>query len=411
MHVSLERIMERIEALARFNATPGAGVTRFSFGPEDAQARDYLFSLFRQLGMEVQVDPVGNIRARYPGQDSALAPVWVGSHIDSVRNGGQYDGIVGVVGALETVSVLRENGVTPRRSIDVVIFPEEEGSNFGTTMVGSKCLAGKLDYAGLEKLRAEDGRSCAQMMKDFGLSPERVAECPLAPDAVDAMLELHIEQGIVLDRRQVKLGVVKAIAGMITVRFTVTGESNHAGATPMDMRHDPLVSAAKLICKAQEIAAAECLKDTVATVGEIQCSPNMPNVIPGQVSFTVDIRDIDQAGMDRCLSLIQAAADQVAAQDGVTITMDTIGRNVPVQMTERVVDAVRAAAQATGASWMEMNSGAVHDTAMLALRADVGMIFVPSVDGKSHNALEYTAPEDITLGCEALLNTVVSLTK
>lgn len=409
MQVNAERIMKRIQDLAQFNATPGQGITRFSYSPQDAQARAYLMEQFRELGLTVRVDPMGNIRARYDGTDPALAPLWIGSHIDSVRHGGPYDGIVGVVGALETVSVFREAGHRPRRSVEVVIFPEEEGSNFGTTMVGSKCLVGKLDLHGLEQLRAEDGRTCVQVAEDFGLHPREVAKCRLQPGEVDAMVELHIEQGIVLDRKGLRLGVVQAIAGMVTVRVTVTGESNHAGATPMDMRRDPLVAAARLIGRVQEIAASECGEATVATVGEILCSPNMPNVIPGQVSFTVDIRDIRDEGIDRALELLHQAIREIT-DAGFTVTVETIGRNQPVALTERVVSAVREAAESCGAPYLDMNSGAVHDTSMLALVTDVGMIFIPSVDGKSHNPQEYTAPEDIALGCQVLLETALRLT-
>lgn len=411
MQVNQRRVMGHIGSLAQFNATPGAGITRFSYSPQDAQARSYLLEQFSALDLPVQIDPLGNIRARYAGTDPTLPPLWVGSHIDSVRHGGMYDGVVGVVGALEAVTVLSENGIRPRRSVEVVVFSEEEGSNFGTTMVGSKCLAGKLDLAGLERLKDENGASCVQLAKAFGLHPEQVSNCRLSPGSVDAMVELHIEQGIVLDRRQVRLGVVRAIAGMVTARITVTGESNHAGATPMDMRCDPMVSAAKLICRIQEIAAKECLPDTVATVGEIACSPNMPNVIPGQVSFTVDIRDIHEEGMDKALSLLREAMEQTSAEDHTVFSLEMIGRSAPVAMTGRVVSAIREAAASCGVPYLEMNSGAVHDTAMLALLTDVGMIFVPSVDGKSHNPQEHTAPEDIALGCQALLETVLRLTK
>ncbi len=408
--VSAQRISERLTAFSQYNDTPGNGVTRFSFGENDKKARQYLLSICEKLGLSVSVDPVGNLRARYQGTDPTLAPLWVGSHMDSVRNGGMYDGLVGVVGALEAVSVLSENGIVPSRSIDVVVFAEEEGSNFGTTMVGSKCLAGKLDLAGLERLRAEDGRSCAQVMRDFGLRPEAVASCYLTPGQVHAMMELHIEQGIVLDRKQVKLGIVQAIAGMITVRITVSGESNHAGSTPMDLRHDPLVSAAKLICRVQKIAETQCTPDTVATVGEIVCAPNMPNVIPGQVAFTVDIRDVDENGMETALALLKQTMEEVSVADGVTMTLDMIGRSKPVVMSGRVREAIAASIHERGVSCMEMNSGAVHDTAMLAPLTDVGMIFVPSVNGKSHNPEEYTPLEDIALGCQALLDTVARLT-
>lgn len=411
MQVNQERIMGRIADLSQFNASPGQGVTRFSYSSQDAQARAYLARCFAALDMPVQTDALGNIRALYQGRDPSLPPLWIGSHIDSVRHGGMYDGVVGVVGALETVSVLAEHDVRPRRSIEVVVFSEEEGSNFGTTMVGSKYLAGKLGPEDLKQLRTGGGISCAQIAADFGFHPEETGACRLSPGDVDAMVELHIEQGIVLDRKGIRLGVVEAIAGMVTVRVTVEGESNHAGATPMDMRHDPMVSAARLICQIQEIAARRCLPNTVATVGEVLCSPNMPNVIPSQVSFTVDIRDIDEAGMDRALELLGQAMDRVSAEDGVAVSLEVIGRSQPVAMTERVVSAVREAAAACGAAYLDINSGAVHDTAMLAHVTDVGMIFVPSVEGKSHNPQEYTAPEDISLGCQALLETALRLTK
>lgn len=411
MQVNQERIMGHIDALSHFNATPDAGITRFSYSPQDAQARAYLMDRFTDLAMPIHVDPVGNVRARYAGSDPSLPPLWIGSHIDSVRNGGMYDGVVGVVGALEVVSTLFENKIRPRRSIEVVFFSEEEGSNFGTTMVGSKCLAGKLDFTGLERLQTESGASCARMAADFGLHPEDVLSCRLTPGMVDAMLELHIEQGIVLDRKNVKLGIVQAIAGMCTVRVTVSGESNHAGATPMNMRHDPMTAAARLILKIRDIAAGQCLPDTVATVGEISCTPNMPNVIPGEVSFTVDIRDVKETGIDRALALLEQAMAEVSDESGVQISLETIGRSSPVVLSDRVVSAVRDAAAACGVPYIDMNSGAVHDAAMLAGVTDVGMIFVPSADGRSHTPEEYTAPEDIALGCQALLNAAIALTR
>ena len=411
MQVNQERIMGHIDALSQFNATPDAGITRFSYSPQDAQARAYLMDRFAALAMPVHVDSVGNVRARYAGSNPSLPPLWIGSHIDSVRNGGMYDGVVGVVGALEVVSALFENEIRPRRSIEVVLFSEEEGSNFGTTMVGSKCLAGKLDFAGLERLQTVSGISCARMAAEFGLHPEDVLSYRLVPGMVDAMLELHIEQGIVLDRKKVKLGVVQAIAGMCTVRVTVSGESNHAGATPMNMRHDPMTAAARLILIIRDIAADQCLPDTVSTVGEISCTPNMPNVIPGEVSFTVDIRDVKETGIDRSLALLEQAMAEVSDEAGVQISLETIGRSSPVVLSDRVVSALRDAAAACGVPYIDMNSGAVHDAAMLAGVTDVGMIFVPSADGRSHTSEEYTAPEDIALGCQALLNAAITLTK
>lgn len=409
MNVNETRIMERIEAFSRFNENPEFGISRFSYGKEDAEARKWLLQVCRELDLSISVDPVGNIRARYEGKDPTLAPIMIGSHMDSVRNGGKYDGIVGVVGALEVLSVMRDCEYQPKRAIELIVFAEEEGSNFGTTMVGSKALTGKLALEEMEALHTKNGENAIEVLEKFGLHPADMDAYILKSADVDAMLELHIEQGIVLEREKKRLGVVQAIAGMTTLEVTISGESNHAGATPMNMRSDPMSAAAILITKIEEVAAHQVLESTVATVGSICCKPNMPNVIPGEVIFTVDIRDIDADAIQDTIQKIEKYAKIISEERGVQIEFRTIGTSSPIALSPRIKAVIEKAVAKCSDSWMKMNSGAVHDAAMMASVTDVGMIFVPSVRGKSHNKEEYTEASDITLGCQALLLSVCSL--
>lgn len=408
MKVRSERIIQRIETFAGFNNST-AGVSRFSYSKEDAAARKWLLGICNALNLSTCVDSVGNIRARYEGTDPSLAPILIGSHMDSVRCGGKYDGIVGVVGALEVLSVMREHNYQPNRSVELIVFAEEEGSNFGTTMVGSKALIGKLTLDNMAQLHTDDGRNCIQVMEDFGLHPQNIEHDILRPGDVEAMLELHIEQAIVLERMHKRLGVVKAIAGMTTLEVSIHGESNHAGATPMNLRHDPMCAAAALIAETEDIAAHQVLDSTVTTIGTFNCKPGMPNVICSDVSFTIDIRDIDAQAIETATKKIYAAAEQIAAARGVTINFSVIGKSSPILLSPRVTEIITKNVAECCTEWMPINSGAVHDAAMMAMITDVGMIFVPSVNGKSHNAEEYTAPEDIALGCQALLQTALQL--
>lgn len=409
METNQERIWQRIQTLATFNDTPQLGVTRFSYGKNDARARKYLLEECRSMGLDSQIDAVGNILITYPGREKDLPPLWIGSHLDSVRNGGRFDGIVGVVSAWEVLQVLWEQGLTPRRSIQLVVFAEEEGSNFGTTMIGSKSMVGKCDADYLKTLYAEDGRTAWQVMKDFGLDPDQAGKHPLTPQDVYAMMELHIEQGIVLEKMGRTVGVVEAIAGMKTYRIQVTGRSNHAGSTPMDLRQDPMPAAAKLIVEIQRLAQSQALPTTVATVGEVECQPNMTNVIPQQVQFSVDIRDVREEGIQMVLDGIVQKARELEQSDQVQIQMNLVGSSPCVMLDKEMADRIEASVQKRDVPYMRMNSGAVHDSAMLTQVTKVGMIFVPSTEGKSHTATEYTSPEQIKLGADILLDTAWNL--
>ncbi len=411
METSLERIRKDIEALSHFNATPGCGVTRFSYSKEDRQARDYLLEQFKSLDLDVSIDGVGNIRARYLGKDSDAPIVMTGSHIDTVLNGGKFDGVAGVVGALEIVRVMHENDIRPTHSVEIVIFTEEEGSNFYSTMAGSKALTGKYGIDDLKKISNENGVSMFDVARQFGLTPENVEEHRIRPGEVKAMIELHVEQGAVLDDEKKTIGIVNAIAGMKTFVVTFTGKSNHAGTTPMYLRENPMSAAAQVISEVEDILQQVGTHSTVGTVGKIICVPNVPNVIPNKVAFTLDVRDVDPRGIRAAVAEFKKRVADKAAAHKVEVDISLIAQGQAIQLAGTVVGTIETAAQELGLTYKKMNSGAVHDSAMMAELTDVGMIFVPSVAGRSHVPEENTPFEDIKAGCDLLLKTVLRLAR
>jgi len=404
-----QRIKNFIEAIAEFNSTPGQGCTRFSYSPQDKMAKEYIFDILKQLGLSVRVDAVGNVIGRMEGKHPGLPAVMMGSHIDTVRNGGKYDGVVGVAGAIEVLRVLQENSLETKHPLEVIIFAEEEGSNFGTTMVGSKAITGKYGITDLQKLKNEQGISSLEIMKGSGLKPELIQSSVLNKDQILAMLELHIEQGIVLDKEKLRVGIVNAIAGMKTINVTVQGVANHAGATPMNMRKDPLAASARIISHIETVAKCQVNPTTVATVGRIECIPNMPNVIPQKLVFTIDVRDITAEGIETAINEISRGMDNIAKEYDVTVGTEIIGESKSIHLSDWVTDIIESEVKKISIPYKRMHSGAVHDAAMMAHINSVGMIFVPSVNGKSHAPEEYTAYDDIKSGCDVLLNTVLSI--
>ncbi|MHC1719945.1 MAG: M20 family metallo-hydrolase [Clostridiaceae bacterium] len=404
-----QRIKNFIETIAEFNSTPGEGCTRFSYSPQDKMVKDYIFGIFKQLALTVKVDAVGNVRARMEGKHPELPAVMIGSHIDTVRNGGNYDGVVGVAGAIEVIRVLKENCIETKHPIEIIIFAEEEGSNFGTTMVGSKAITGKYEITDLQKLKNEHGTSSLEIMKGYGLKPELIQGSLLSKNEIFAMLELHIEQGIVLDKEKLKVGIVTAVAGMKTINVTVNGVANHAGTTPMNMRKDPLAAGARMISNIETVAKYHVNPTTVATVGRIECTPNMPNVIPQKVVFTIDVRDITAEGIETAIQKISQGICNAEKEYGVTVSTEIIGESTSIHLSDWIAEIIESEVKKLSIPYKRMHSGAVHDAAMMAHITSVGMIFVPSVKGKSHAPEEHTAYDDIKSGCDVLLNSVLSI--
>ena len=409
MKTDLERIKKDIETLAEFSEE-GKGVTRFSYSKEDKEARKYILSEAKKIGLEIKVDGIGIIRARYKGQNPNLPPVLIGSHIDSVKNGGRYDGVIGVIGALEVLRVLYEDDVRPKRSVELIIFPEEEGSNFGTTMVGSKALIGKYGIKDFKALKTKSGKSMDELVSDFGLDPDSMAKSVIKKGDIEAMLELHIEQSVVLEKNKLPIGIVEAIAGMKSYHVTYRGQANHAGSTPMNMRKNALLAAAKVILGAEKIVNEKGFPTTVGTVGQINCIPNVPNVIAGEVIFSFDVRDVDPMGIDIVAKAFEHLVKKIAGEDNLEYAIQLVGESKPVYLDKDVIKILEDVIKKQGHPYMKMYSGAVHDSCMMTDYTSVGMIFVPSKDGVSHAPEEYTDYDSIKRGCDVLLGAVLSLT-
>ena len=411
LEINARRLMSHLEELSRFNRTPGEGVTRFSYSAEDGEARKYLLSLFNAAGLGVSVDGVGNIRARLEGSRPDAPVVLSGSHIDTVLHGGKYDGAVGTLGALEAVQTVAESGAPHSHPIEVIVFAEEEGSNFGSTLSGSKALVGKYGVDEMKKLKNPEGKTMYDMARDAGYDPDSMPSHLLRPELVKAMIELHIEQSVVLESKGIPVGIVQAVAGIKALEIRLKGVSNHAGATPMNLRQDPMVAAAHLIAQVETLAKGTGTGSTVATVGRIQCFPNVSNIIPGEVRFSIDIRDTVQSGIESVVDGMAVLAPATAVSRGLSLEIIPVSESAPVALDSGVLSVIEACAKKRGTQYHRMNSGAVHDACMFAPLVPTGMIFVPSRGGRSHVPEEHTDPEDIAKGAALLAETLLELAR
>ena len=407
MESKQDRLKHEIEYLGKLTSTSGEGCTRFSYSKEDKKAREYLHKIFEELNLEVSVDGIGNIRAKFHGEKD-LPSIMIGSHIDTVKNGGKFDGVVGVMSALETIRIIKEKGIKIKRPIELIVFAEEEGSNFGVTMLGSKYLIGYLDKEDLKEIRNDKNLSAYDMIKDFGLEIEKEQKV-INKEEVECMIETHVEQGGILDTKNIPVGIVDAIAGMKTCKVVVKGTSNHAGSTPMDLRQDPMTGAAEIILGVEKLAKEEALDTTVGTVGKIFSKPNSTNVIPEQVELYIDTRDVKPDGLEFMIKEINKLIKNVCRKRKLVGEFIVIGENDSVILSKEIKETIEKVAEDKNYNYMKINSGAVHDAAMLAEILDVGMIFVPSINGKSHCPQELTNYEDIKKGCDLLINSVIEL--
>ncbi len=431
MEINRERMLSDLKALREITDTPGEGVTRFSYGQKDREARAYITQAAKAAGLAVTNDAIGNMYIDFHGVEQRLSQkaseascckakkILIGSHIDTVRNGGWLDGIYGVIAGLEVMRTLAEgaedDGGGGRGTLEtpiqtgLVIFAEEEGSNFGSTMTGSKFTAGIYGEKELDGLKDDRGVTLRQMLEGCGYPAYKREEVVWDFDRVKAMLELHIEQGPVLDRKGLSIGVVDTVYGMSVVEITLQGAGNHAGASPMEYRRDALAAAALCISAAEEIARRDPEGITVATAGKISVSPNCSNVIPEKAIFTVEVRDKEEGKIHSAMEEIKAAIGQIAVGRGLDCQIREVAFSAPIQMNESIKGAIAEQASRCGFPYQIMNSGAVHDACMIAAHAPAGMIFVPSRDGRSHVPFEDTAEEDLVRGAQLLLDTINAL--
>jgi hydantoinase/carbamoylase family amidase len=403
------RLHDAIEELAGFNDDPAAGgITREVYTPTYAAALERVAGWMRDAGLGVRLDAVGNLFGRWEGSEPDAPRVITGSHVDTTLNAGRYDGVLGVVGAIEAVHVLRDGGYAPRRTIELVAWAGEE-PRFGTGCVGSRAAAGQLSRGDLDRLCDRDGVTMADALRGAGFDPDRLGAAVIDPDAVHALVELHIEQGAVLEDGGESIGVVEAIAAPHDLRLTFRGAATHSGATPMRLRRDALAGAAEAVTALERIARASASGTTVGTIGVVRVRPGAINVVPGEVELDADVRDSDLAARTQVVEAAVAAAREIAARRSLELAVATIVEDVPVACDPRVVEAAAEAAAELGFGARRMISGAYHDAMIMGARVPIGMIFVPSAGGISHHPDEYTDPDDLERGVRVLAGTLARL--
>jgi N-carbamoyl-L-amino-acid hydrolase len=401
--VNEARLQQHITELSRFGANPEGGVSRVAFSAADIAGREYIRKLMQEAGLVVRIDTAGNIIGRRDGSDPKLPAIMLGSHIDSVPGGGNYDGDVGVLGAIEVAQVLKEQRARLRHPLEIVSFTDEEGGLIGSLAMTGKIQAGALD------VMSHSGKTVRDGVRAVGGDPDRLEQAKRKPGELAAFVELHIEQGAVLDESKVDIGVVEGIVGIRWWDVTVEGVANHAGTTPMNRRRDALLSAAEFALAVNRVASSRPGRQ-VATVGKIRAEPGAPNVVPGRVVMSLEIRDLAAPTISDTFDAIRAEAAKIAQARQTPISFAQIQvASEPAPTDERVRRIIAKAASSLGLSHQLMPSGAGHDAQDMTHIAPTGMIFVPSVGGVSHSPKEFTSPHDIANGANVLLQTTLAI--
>jgi len=404
-HIDAQRLQSDLEKLSEIGRDPGTGgITRLGYSEKEIAARDYLTTLMKQAGLSVRTDAAGNLFGMRPGSDR-LPILLFGSHIDTVVNGGRFDGAVGAIAAIEVIRALNENNRKTRHPLEVAIWTNEEGNHFGISTMGSAIAAGVL---GPEILTRKDdrGATVADWLKRYGQDPARLLDARIPRGSIAAYLELHIEQGPNLERARIPIGVVQGIVGLKRWRCVVTGFANHAGTTPMDSRRDALAAAARETLAVREAVRSEDGRQ-VGTVGDIKIEPGAVNVIAGRAEFPVELRDLDAAKIDRMWEHIQTNFQEIDKEENVSTQCSEFDDIAPARTDPAMQSAIRAAAQSLGFATLDLPSGAVHDAQLMARIAPFGMIFIPSHDGISHAPQELSSWPDIANGAEVLYRSIL----
>lgn len=403
LRINANRIEERIAELAAFGKNQEGGFSRVAFSEADIQGRNYIVSLMKRAGLKIQIDEAGNIIGRREGSKPEFAPILFGSHIDSVPSGGKYDGALGVIGAIECIQVLDENGIVTRHPLEVVVFTDEEGG-----LIGSRAMIGELTPEALEVV-SHSGKKVREGISGVGGNPDEISHVKRHEGDIKAFIEIHIEQGSVLYTKNIDIGIVEGIVGINWWDVLIEGFSNHAGTTPMDMRQDALLSAARLIIAVNRVVTSIPGRQ-VGTVGRIQCEPGAPNVIPGRVVMSLELRDLSAKKINALYEKIQKEAKAIAEKTKTKISFKPIDATaIPAPTDPRIRKSIAEAAQELGLTSLFMPSGAGHDAQNMARIAPTGMIFVPSVEGISHSPKEYTRPKDMANGANVLLHVILKI--
>ncbi|HUK19731.1 MAG TPA: Zn-dependent hydrolase [Bryobacteraceae bacterium] len=406
--VNADRLRDHIERLSVFGRPAGGGfsdgVSRIAYSDADIAGRAYVVSLMEAAGLSPRTDAAGNILGHRAGSDESLPPVLFGSHIDSVPKGGNFDGDLGSLAAIEVIQTLNESQLATRRPLEVVIWSNEEGYAFNNGLVGSRAAAGRLDAGELDVVW--NGMKKSDAIRRIGGAPERIAEARRAPGSFACYLELHIEQGGTLDRAGIPIGVVEGIVSIDRYDVEVRGFANHAGTTPMPERQDALVAASYLTVAVNEMVRREPGRQ-VGTVGQLDVTPNAPNIVPGLVRMVIELRDLSSAKLAALGEQVRTRAREIAAQTKTEIAIRQAAHHDPALATPEVQKSIEAACARLGLRTQRLPSGAGHDAQAMALLGPMGMIFVPSVGGISHSPKEFTRWEDCARGADVLCQTVL----
>ena len=409
LKTNIERIQKDIETLAQFSCVEGIGCTRFTYTKEFAQARDYIISEMKAAGLTVREDAVGTVIGRLEGKNPNAPILMTGSHFDTVKTGGRFDGPAGVTAALETARTLHDEGFVPECPIEFVALPEEEGARFGGGLMGSRAMCGKLTQAEVDTYKDWDGVTIAEAMKGYGLDPTKIADAKRTPGEIGAFIELHIEQGPILENNRTDVGIVEAIVGLRCLNVTVTGRSDHAGTTPLNMRADTMLATAKAIVAGTE-KAKELNDGTVVTFGRVETIPGAFNIVAKETNFNIDCRSRGIESVNTVIDVIRTSLERsVAENPGLSFEMEEKTSALPVQMKAEVQELLEKHAAELNISTRKMLSGAGHDAMIMGALCDVAMVFVPSKDGRSHVPEEWTDYADLQKGVELVYRTIKEL--
>jgi ureidoglycolate amidohydrolase len=408
LEIDQQRLLSEIERLAAISDAEPPAVTRIVFTPTDLKARAWMIARCEEAGLAVRQDAIGNIFARWNGADSAAPAVGTGSHIDAIPNAGKYDGVVGVLGGLEAIRALQRSGFRPKNSLELLVFATEEPTRFGIGCLGSRLLSGTLSAEAAAKLKDRDGESVDEVRLRAGLSGN-LLDVKLTTGYYKAFVELHIEQGPLLERAQTSLGIVKSIAAPASLRISIEGAGGHAGGVLMPGRKDALCAAAELILAVENSARSSGAVDTVATVGVCDVFPGAVNSIPSRVGLTLDIRDTDLTRRDGVMQTIEHASQSISTKRQVAIRSEVLNADAPTDCAPEVRGALADSCRQHGFPFLEMVSRAYHDSLFISRIAPTGMLFIPCRNGYSHRPDEYAAPEDIARGALVLAESLAKL--
>jgi ureidoglycolate amidohydrolase len=408
--IDRDRLLREIETLASFSDTDAPAVTRIVFTPTDLKARAWMKARCEEAGLTVREDAVGNTFARWNGSDPDAPLLGTGSHIDAIPNAGKYDGVVGVLGGVAAIRALQQSGFRPKHSIELLIFTSEEPTRFGIGCLGSRLLSGTLSADLARKLKDDDGATLDEVCRAAGFTGE-LGKVKLPSGYYKAFLELHIEQGPLLERQEIPLGIVTNIAAPASLRILIEGSGGHAGGVLMPDRHDALCAAAELILATETSARTSGALDTVATVGMCDVFPGAVNSIPSRVHLSMDIRDTDLQRRDRVMRAIEIACESISAKRQVSIRCELLNADAPADCAPEIIEALSQSCRRHRLQFLSMVSRAYHDSLFISRIAPVAMLFIPCRNGYSHRPDEYASPDDIVRGTLVLAETLAALSK